>query len=211
MITNSTYIGYAGEIAALFCEGAVIPNLCNANVKQRLINSFTDVTFAEHFLPMLDSNRFYLFEVVNVEDYGEDFKVTINGFDVVTGRIINIGIQGVNKGAYNTGDWDRILRRVDYRLVGYNGEKIIARKPGLNYGIVFVPAGIPPPPPDPVNGNGGTPGNGGAPGNGGINFVPKPTIKPPVTIPQELFTGIDIVKYVVPAGLIVVAYLVTRK
>lgn len=159
MVTNETYLSYAQQIAALYCEGKPNRTLCTATVKQRIKNSFTNETFESNFLPMLDQNRFFSFEVVSVITAGWlAEKVTLNGFDVVSGETTGNISKVVPKGVWNLNK-NSVLVQLGYKLINQIGNKIIVSRPGVNYGIVFVLEVIDP---EPVNGN----GNGTGTGNG---------------------------------------------
>jgi len=164
MLTNPTYLDYAGQIAALFCDSKLNKTLCISAVKQRIINAFTNETFAQSVLPNLDRNKFHSFELVKVEDYGTTYKVTIRGFDILTGKNTgDIGIQGVSMHwtdrDVNKMNWQEILKLVPWRFIGIQDGRIIARMVTDNYGIIFVLETI-----EPVNGGGN--------GNGASNCPP---------------------------------------
>jgi len=221
MLTNPLYLEYAGQIAELFCEGSTGATnaLCRATVKTRIKNAFTNNWFEVWFLPFLDQNKFKSLGVVRVEDWGETYKIVLSGFDIVSGQQTgDIGIDGVHKGAWNSGDYNRVLEPINMKFVGLVGARLIVRQLGVNYGIVFLPGEIDPP----GNGNGNGHGGGGGQGcpqgyylfNGecikpGGGIVPKPIPKPILQIDPIEIAGVDVTKYIVPAvivGLAFVAY-----
>lgn len=203
MLTNIQNIGYANQIAKLFCEDVTTAKaLCIISVRQRIKNNFTDELFENYFLPLLTNNNFYVMKVVRTEGQGFQFiKLVLEGKDIVTGKSTgHIGVDGIKLTDYISKKWDRILPKFNMVFLGVlPGGKIITRKQGAGYGIFFVPDVITPP------GN----GNGVTTNGGGIKIKPKPlpTLPPADVVP--MIAGLDVARYIVPAviiGLAVVAY-----
>ncbi len=194
MLTKNQNLIYAGQIAGLFCEGAQNIGICLVNILQRIKTGFTDEIFENYFLPLLNTNRFYAFTLVRYEPQGYFKKVVIEGNDMVTGSYTgHLGRDGVPNILIERNNWNEIMSFFGYKYVGKINDKIIVRKTGLNYGIVFIPDTVQPP------------GNG----TGTINVIPEPIPPgfvpgvPPVLVPD---VGLDLAKYLVPAGVLVAAF-----
>jgi len=203
MLTNLQNIGYANQIAKLFCEDVETGKaLCIVSVRQRIKNNFTDELFENYFLPLLNNNNFYVIKVVRIESQGYQFiKLVLEGKDIVTGKATgHVGVDGVKLTDYIGKKWDKILPKFNMVFLGLlPGNKIIARKQGAGYGIFFVPDTIAPP------GN-GVPFNGG----GGIKIIPQPPPSPGQLPTQPPLLELDVAKYIVPAAIIGLAFVAYR-
>ena len=201
MIQNSLYKQYAGDIGTLFCKGSQNKEICIASVKQRLINLLNNEVFEKEFLPGLGSNRFLSFDIIKIiRNTPYTDQITLSGTDVVTGNQTgNIAIT-VPIGLVQLKKWDAILQQKNYRFAGNVDNKIIARKPGSNYGIIYVPGQVENPP-DYGTGTGIVP-----PGTINIKpapipIYPTPPAQPATTSPGGLFDSEWFLPVLILAGI----------
>jgi hypothetical protein len=169
MITNSTYLTYAAQIAELFCENEQNKSICQAIVAQRIINSFSNATFENSFLPNLQNGRFYLLRITNITE-GMKTKIYFDFQDVITGDYGSDTVESIIPKDLIYSYIPSLLRTKGFNPISENnvytsGDFMDVRTAwnvnAPTYGIVFVPGNITPP------GGGGSGGGGGEPGSGG--------------------------------------------
>jgi len=233
MITKAVNKFYAGQIAGIFCEDAILKNICKTNVKNRIINNFTDEIFEEDFLTGLDTSIFRA--ITGVFRYSSPgyMKFVMNSTDIVNGKNKVSTLDGI---PYNkAGDWVWIVGHLNkyYESVAPNlkayhlgivNNKLIWQIDGVSdpYGIIFIPGTV-------GNGGGGNGGGGnGGGGTGGGGQCPEgfswfagqcfkvgggikvkpPEIIEPVILPGEVDPGgVDFQKLLIPVVIVAGAYL----
>ena len=138
MITNGNNTILVNKIAAQICGQDWY---CRHDVKTRMNDNFSDETFTSSFMKHYKTNRFFFYTFVRKEDKGSTYKIVVEGYDVVTGKHTgHIGIEGVNKSAWDSRDYLRVFASI--------GRVSISRKPNVGwlvragtfdpYGIVFA-------------------------------------------------------------------------
>ncbi len=217
MLNKAINKTYAEQIAGIFCEAAVLRQICIANVKNRIINDFTDEIFEQDFLPNLDTSIFRaMIGTFELSSPGY-MRLIMNSTDIVNGSNKTGMLDGIPSDKMN--DWDWIFAHLNayYQSVaphlhayylGVVNDKIIWQLDGVSepYGIIFVPGTVG------GGGNGGG-GNGGGSGGGGgwkggKGIKRKPPAVPPGGEPVEIIDpgGIDFTKLLIPALLAAGAY-----
>lgn len=215
MLTNPVYKNYCRQIAALFCQSEVNPEVCKASVAQRMINELTDYAFENSFLPNLGSGRHYILEITKMFNApsGEsktvmEYKVTdvITGLTAATwedtaGRMpVYSKIPGMlGEDGFTVVSANKLFSQLDYK-----DKRIVYKANVPGYGILFVAQ------------TGGTePGGGVTPGGTIVKQQSIPTkeqevLNQPVK-PAGLFAGMDMTTLLIIAGVGVAAFLYMKK